>query len=89
MKPKLNRSKLDKIARTAGCCLSSIGDVERLAGFVTERDRHDLWFRFSHLFPAPTQVLVDAVMDYCSGIAIQRVNAGEIFLIPTYRKLTS
>lgn len=78
-----HRMKLRELARVAGCHLSSIGDVERLAGINTcsEKERHDLWFKFQHLFKAPTEELFDAVMDHCAKIALRRIEAGELCLI--------
>jgi len=81
--PQRPRHRLDELARQAGICLSSIGDVEQLAG-ITERQA--LWGQFRHLYGAPTQVLIDAVMDHCSEIALRRITAGELCLVKHDRR---
>lgn len=79
------RHKLDALARQVGCRLGSVGDVEQLAGvnIQSENERRELWFQFRHLFNAPTQQMLDAVMDHCSAIALRRISAGELSLIET------
>lgn len=79
------RHKLADIARQVGCNLGSLGDIEQLAGvnIQSETERRELWFQFRHLFNAPTQQLFDAVMDYCSAIALRRIEAGELSLVET------
>lgn len=72
--------KLKKLAREAGVWLTSIGDIERLAGINTcsELERRELWDRFRHLYSGPSQDLIDAVMDYCAAIALKRIKNGEL-----------
>lgn len=79
------RHILDQRARAVGCSLTSIGDVEQLAGVNvnSETERRALWEQFRHLFGAPTQDLFDAVMDHCAAIALRRLEAGELSLVPT------
>lgn len=79
------RQRLGELARKAGCQLFSVGDIERLAGVNTssERERGELWGQFRHLYSGPTQVCIDTVMDYCSDIAIRRIEAGELCLVET------
>jgi len=73
------------MARQAGCSLGSLGDIEQLAGVNIQSDdeRRELWGKFHHLFLAPTQELVDAVMNHCAAIALRRIQAGELCLIKT------
>jgi len=80
------RALLDDVARAAGCHLSSIGDVEQLAGIniKSNAERTALWQEFRHLYSGDTQVLIDAVMDKCSAIAIERIKRGELCLIESY-----
>jgi len=78
------RKVLEKMAQNIGCHLSSIGDIERLAGINTNSvaERKALWDRFRDLYSGPSQALIDAVMDHCSVIALKRIKAGEISLVP-------
>lgn len=80
-----SRRVLKDLARQAGCSLGSLGDIEQLAGvnIQSEGERGELWGKFRHLFLAPTQELVDAVMNHCAAIALHRIQAGEICLIKT------
>ena len=87
-KPKVQiavrpREVLGKLARESGTALHSIGDVERLAGINTqsESERRALWDKFKHLYAGPAQVLIDAVMDHCAAIALQRIAGGELSLV--------
>lgn len=79
------RKVLANVARQAGCSLGSIGEIEQLAGvnIQSEDERRELWFQFRHLFNAPAQQMVDAVMDHCSAIALRRIAAGELSLVET------
>lgn len=81
------RVTLGRMAHEAGCFLTSIGDIERLAGIDTydEAARKSLWDGFRHLYAGPSQVLIDAVMDHCAAIAIRRINAGELCFFNPYR----
>jgi hypothetical protein len=74
----------ERLNAMAGHALSSIGDFESLAGIDTcsDRERAQLWNRFRHLYQGPTQPLVDAVMNHCAEIALHRIAAGELQLIP-------
>lgn len=82
---KRPRQKLGELARQSGTRLCSLGDVEQLAGvdIRSEKERRDLWSQFSHLFNAPTQELIDAVMDHCAAIALKRIAVGELCLVRT------
>ena len=79
------RQKLGELARQSGTHLCSLGDVEQLAGvnINSDKERGDLWNRFSHLFNRPTQELFDAVMDHCAAIALKRIAGGELCLVRT------
>lgn len=79
------RTQLDVIARAAGCHLSTVADVEQLAGVDVQSfsQRSALWDQFAHLSDAPLQRRIDAVMDYCASIALRRLARGELCLIPT------
>lgn len=79
------RNRLNKVAILAGCRLSSIGDIERLAGIDTcsAHERRALWNQFKHLFNGSSQTLVNAVMDHCSVIALRRLSASKFCLLPT------
>lgn len=78
--------QLRRRARDLGCVLASIGDFEQLAGIdlASLPERQTLWGRFRHLFHGPWEELFNAVMDYCSTIALQRLDAGEFSLLPSY-----
>lgn len=77
--------KLGAMARKVGCSLTTLGDVEQLAGIniKSNAERRELWAQFRHLYQAPTQQLVDAVMDHCAAIAIRRIKAGKLCLVRT------
>lgn len=79
------RHALKALASQAGCQLTTLGDTEQLAGVDVSSPaaRRELWDRFRHLYHSPTQVLVDAVMDHCSAIALRRIKAGELCLVRT------
>lgn len=86
VKPLSHRARLDTIARQEQCGLTSIGDIERLAGINTNSavERQALWNGFRHLFNGPVQALFDAVMDHCAAIALRRIEAGELSLVKSY-----
>lgn len=73
-------------ARALGCVLASVGDYEQLAGIdlASLSERQTLWGKFRHLFYGPADELFNADMDYCSTIALQRLDAGEFCLLPAY-----
>lgn len=75
---------LHALARSAGCCISTVGDVEALAGVnVTSiDDRAAVWRLFSAGNPSPRE-LFDAVMEHCAAIALARIARGELCLIAT------
>jgi len=79
------RTQLDVIARAVGCQLSTIGDVEQLAGINIQSisQRAALWGQFSYLSAEPPQRMFDAVMDHCASIALKRIARGDLCLIPT------
>lgn len=86
IKPPLStrpRDQLVALARAVGSNLSSIGEFEALAGIDLQcaAERSALWWQFRHLFTGPSQVLIDAVVDCCAGIALQRIAAGELALV--------
>lgn len=83
--PPRPRAILDAAARLVGCSLSSLGDVEQLAGVDPRSDaeRTALWAQYRHLFDGPAEVLFAAVMDHCSAIALDRIARGELCLLPT------
>lgn len=79
------RQKLGRLARERGCVLSSLGDVEQLAGIDirSQEERTRLWNGFRHLYTGPTQVLFDAVMDHCASVALEKLERGELCLVET------
>lgn len=74
-------------ARALGCILGSLGDYESLAGvdIKSPGERHALWYRFSHLFTGESQGVIDAVMDHCATIALERLDRGELCLLGPLR----
>ena len=78
------RQLLEIRARHAGCHLSSLGDLEQLAGVDVRSptERKALWDPFRHLWQGPTQVCIDAVMEHCAVLIIQRLDAGQLSLLP-------
>jgi hypothetical protein len=74
----------DKLYRLGGWVGGSIGQIEALAGVDVQsvEERRELWWKFSHLFGAETQLLFDAVMDHCSSVALNRIARGEMSLLP-------
>lgn len=61
----------------------TIGQAEALAGINThsQAERTALWDRFKHLYGGDTQVLINAVMDYCATITLMRIQRGELSLL--------
>jgi len=78
------RQALRATARATGCNLSTVGDVERLAGVCSEDERVALWESFRHLREGPVQTYIDAVMDHCSEIALRRIGCGELSLVRSH-----
>lgn len=79
------RNILGRLAANIGCNLSSIGDVEQLAGvnIQSNAERTALWWQFRDLFSGPPAATFAAVMDHCSKIALERIERGELCLIRT------
>ena len=82
---KLKRSTrpaevLRRLGRWSG---GTIGQAEALAGInnQSKAERKELWDRFKHLFEGDNQTLVNAVMDHCAAITLERVKRGEISLL--------
>lgn len=75
----------ETLRRRGGWVGGSIGQMEALAGIDVQShvERTALWAKFQHLFPCPSQALVEAVMDHCAAIALSRIRRGELSLIPT------
>jgi hypothetical protein len=63
----------------------SVGQMELLADISGEAAREALWACFRHLFNAPTQDLVDAVMNHCAKLILARVKRGELSLLTNPR----
>lgn len=76
------------LQRLCGGRLGSLGDFERLAGIDTcnAQERIQLWSQFRPLyalsFQGSHQPLFDAVTNYCATVAMQRVERGELCLLP-------
>jgi hypothetical protein len=79
------RVQLKALAHGIGCQLNTVGDIERLAGVNTNSlaDRSALWNQFRSLYEGPAEILIDAVMDHCSALALARIAAGEVCLVPS------
>lgn len=80
-----SRERPSKIlARLGGWAGGSIGQAEALAGVnvQSEAERKDLWGQFKHLFQGEPQAVVDAVMDHCAAITLERLKRGELSLLP-------
>lgn len=75
----------ETLRRMGGWAGGSIGQAEALAGINVQShaERTALWDKFRHLFRGESQVLVDAVMDYCATITLGRVKRGELSLLST------
>jgi hypothetical protein len=78
------RQQLAAMCHPIGCTLTSIGDIERLAGINTqcERERTNLWRPFVHLGEPGGADVVDAVMEHCAQRILGRLQAGELSLLP-------
>lgn len=78
------RQQLTAMCHPIGCTLTSIGDIERLAGINTqcERERTNLWRPFVHLGEPGGIDAVDAVMELCAQRILGRIQAGELSLLP-------
>lgn len=74
------RGRLDVLLRGASM---SIGDMELLAGvdISVPAERQALWNRFRHLFSEDPKVVLRAVMEHCSQIALLRIESGQLCLI--------
>lgn len=74
--------QLRLLGRWAG---GSIGQAEALAGInvQSQAERSALWAQFRHLYGGETQTLIDAVMDHCARITLQRLAQGELCLLPS------
>ena len=75
----------ETLRRLGGWVGGSIGQVESLAGInvQSEAERKALWDRFTHLFLADSQTLIDAVADHCAAITLMRLKRGELSLLPS------
>jgi len=74
----------ETLRRLGGWSGGSIGQTEALAGInvQSESERKELWDKFKPLFSGDSQTLIDAVMDYCAAITLQRIALGELSLLP-------
>jgi len=81
---KTKQRPIDMLKKLSGHCGGSIGQVEQLAGIniQSKAERAALWGKFRHLFSGDSQELINAVMDYCAEIALKRIKAGELCLVP-------
>lgn len=71
------------LRRLGGWAGGSIGQAEALAGINTQSqaERTALWERFQHLYAGDSQTLINAVMDYCATITLNRIQRGELSLL--------
>lgn len=78
------RARLDVLLRGASM---SIGDMELLAGvdISNPAQRQALWSQFRHLFSEEPMLVLGAVMEHCSQVALQRIERGELCLISPLR----
>lgn len=74
----------ETLRRLGGWAGGSIGQAESLAGINVQSDseRKALWDRFKHMFSGDSQALIDAVVDHCAAITLERVKRGELSLLP-------
>jgi hypothetical protein len=66
----------------------TLAQAEALAGINPQdpAERATLWKRFSHWSAAGhAQMAVDAVVDHCARITMERVRRGELSLLDPYR----
>ncbi len=75
------------LRRLGGWSGGSIGQAEALAGIniQCERERQALWQQFRHLAGEDPMVVVEAVMDHCAAVALDRVRRGEMSLLSGMR----
>lgn len=89
IKPAAQLQPKEQLNALCGRRLSSLGDFERLAGVDTcsDAERRALWSQYSHLNAASIagdhQPLFDAVTNHCALIALTRIKAGELCLLPS------
>ncbi len=83
-KIKPQQRPLETLKKLSGHYGGSVGQWEQLAGINIQSDaeRTALWNKFRHLFGGDSQTLTNAVMDHVAEIAIKRVKAGELCLVP-------
>lgn len=81
-KPLASREILRRLGRWID---TSIGEMESLAGVDVQchAERQELWEKFRHLYGAPSQQLIDAVMDHCAQLTLARIQRGELCLLPS------
>lgn len=74
----------EALRRLGGWSGGSIGQAEALAGINIQSDaeRKVLWDQFRHLFAGDSQTLIDAVVNHCAIITLDRINRGELCLLP-------
>ena len=74
----------ETLRRLGGWSAGSIGQAESLAGINVQSvdERKALWDRFKHLFAGDSQALIDAVVDHCAVITLDRIKRGELSLLP-------
>lgn len=79
------------LRRLGGWSGGSIGQAEALAGINVQctQERMALWQQFQHLAGEDPMVVVDAVMDHCAAVALDRVRRGEMSLLRGVRPLQS
>lgn len=75
----------ETLRRMGGWAGGSIGQAEALAGIDvhSEDERKALWDQFKHLFAGDSQTLIDAVIDHCAVITLNRVKRGEMSILPS------
>lgn len=73
----------ETLRRLGGWSGGSLGQAESLAGIniQSESERKVLWGRFKHLYAGDSQALIDAVLDHCATITLQRIKRGELSLL--------
>lgn len=74
----------ETLRRLGAWCGGSIGQAEALAGINVQdqAERKALWDRFQHMYAGPGQDVIDAVMDHCAAITLNRIKRGELSLLP-------
>lgn len=83
MKEKKSRPS-EILRRLGGWAGGAIGQAEALAGInvQSEADRKALWDQFRHLYSGDPQIVADAVVDHCAAITLERIQRGELSLLP-------